>query len=470
MPTNEHQESTTEQAQEQKFDLDGFYKAHSPNKFAKALLLDRMFIKFIVGEPFFASMLRNCIRKYTWDVPTAAVSYDDRSGRFCLYVNPLFFSELTEDERNAVLAHEMCHLVYEHVTKKTPSDLKEAVARFNDLSDKTTLSKEEAEDLLSAEHKVKMLRQRWNIATDLTINSMLPNIPKGRVLKATGDQVLRPCIPGEGDFVAFEVGQNSENYYRLLAKFKEFGNENVRYVIDEHDWSGSNGESNGDADENGTKIGRKTIIKSELGRVIRRAFSESAKSNQWGSVSQSMRERIETYLNPQIDWKAVLRQFVRCSIRGERYSTFKRINRKYPYQHPGRARRRTSNIAVAVDQSGSVTTPELVAFFSELANLANDVTFHVIPFATSVNPDHVFKWRKGETKLAERVMTGGTDFNAPTKFVNDDPIYDGLIIFTDMFAPEPIACKAQRMWVTATDESRWEFRPEREYAVQINLK
>ena len=52
-------------------------------------------------------------------------------------------------------------------------------------------------------------------------------------------------------------------------------------------------------------------------------------------------------------------------------------------------------------------------------------------------------------------MCGGTDFNAPTKWVNDKG-FDGHIILTDMAAPKPVASKCQRMWVTTQDCLRYQ--------------
>ena len=90
----------------------------------------------------------------------------------------------------------------------------------------------------------------------------------------------------------------------------------------------------------------------------------------------------------------------------------------------------------------------LAAFFSELNKLAEIAEFTVIPFDTEVATDKVYTWKKGQTKATERVLTGGTCFNAPTKFVNEKGGFDGLIICTDMEAPKPVRCNVQRLWIT----------------------
>jgi len=89
----------------------------------------------------------------------------------------------------------------------------------------------------------------------------------------------------------------------------------------------------------------------------------------------------------------------------------------------------------------------LQAFFSELNKLAEIAEFTVIPFDSQVGEDKIYVWKKGATRKTERVMCGGTCFNAPTKYVNEHG-FDGHIILTDLMAPKPIRSKCQRMWMT----------------------
>ena len=89
----------------------------------------------------------------------------------------------------------------------------------------------------------------------------------------------------------------------------------------------------------------------------------------------------------------------------------------------------------------------LAAFFSELNELAAIAQFTVVPFDTEVCEDKVYVWKKGTHRRTERVLHGGTCFDAPTRYVNEQG-FDGHIILTDMMAPKPIASKCQRMWMT----------------------
>ena len=95
----------------------------------------------------------------------------------------------------------------------------------------------------------------------------------------------------------------------------------------------------------------------------------------------------------------------------------------------------------------------LAAFFAELNTLAKLAEFTVIPFDTQVAEDKVFVWKKNQNRPWERVLCGGTCFDAPTRYVNEHQ-FDGHIVLTDMCAPKPIPSKCQRMWMTDSHNAR----------------
>ena len=98
----------------------------------------------------------------------------------------------------------------------------------------------------------------------------------------------------------------------------------------------------------------------------------------------------------------------------------------------------------------------LSAFFGELNKLADLATFTVIPFDTRVDEALVYTWKKGQKVSPKRVMTGVTDFDAPTQYVNNKG-FDGHIVLTDMAAPKPIASLCQRMWMTTKACLRYQY-------------
>ena len=217
--------------------------------------------------------------------------------------------------------------------------------------------------------------------------------------------------------------------------------------------SGEGSEGDGNLDdhsgwEEAADSAASALAKERLKNAMKEAAQEAAsKSKGFGSISAELKKEILKRLETKVDWKKVLRYFVKTSQRSERRASIKRINKRYAYIHPGKKVQRRAKIAIAIDQSGSVSDDMLQAFFGELNKLAKLAEFTVVPFDTEVDESKVYVWKKGESKKAERVLCGGTCFDAPTEWANNNNV-DGVIILTDMEAPKPKACKAQRMWMT----------------------
>ena len=385
--------------------------------------------RLLVSEPFFAALSRRVDKRASTVVPTAGVRVNPDNAQFELIYNPEYFEGLNDNQRTGVLIHEFYHLVFEHVLSRLPDELVEVI---------------KAKDTRDVPREKQQLFKLWNIAADLSINCMIgaENLPD------------KCCMPGGERFEELESFQTAEYYYEYLKEMREqkkqedgegepggegdLSDELSEGQFDSHDgW----GESDATTSE---------IAKERLKDNIKQAAQEAAKSNNWGTVSREMRKEIMERLTTKVDWRRVLRYFVKTSQKAEKRSTPRRLNNRYPFIHPGKKVRRQASIAVSIDQSGSVSDNMLAAFFSELNKLADIATFTVIPFDTEVDANKVFVWKKGENRKRERVLYGGTCFNAPTKYVNDND-FDGHIVLTDMCAPKPVRSKCQRMWMTTTE-------------------
>lgn len=373
--------------------------------------------RLLMDEPFFSAVSRRIDKRATYGIPTAGVMVNPKTAQFELLYNPEFFEGLTDDERRDVLKHEFYHITFLHVTDRMP----------------------EGENI-----------KRWNIATDLAINSHLYNLPKGGL------------IPGEGPFKDLPKGMSAEWYLANLPKKKTDKQEQEYYEAGDTD--GDDGDQGSyDIEEletldDHTGWGQcsqevKDMAKERLKEIIKKAGEECSKSNSWGSVSAECRKNIMKILDSKIDWKKVLRYFVKTSQKANRSSSIKRINRRYAYIHPGRKSNRVARIAVSIDQSGSVDDGMLAKFFAELNKLAEIAEFTVIPFDTVVDESLIWVWKKGKKVKVERQMTGGTDFDAPTEYVNGKG-FDGHLILTDLMAPKPRPSKCQRMWLTTAEYAK----------------
>jgi len=399
--------------------------------------------RLLMDEPFFAALSRRINKVSSTLLPTAGVRVNPDTAQFEMLYNPEFFLKLSDAERKDVLKHEFYHLVFEHVTSRKPEGI-------NPLT--------------------------WNFATDLAINSHLENLPKG-------------CLkPGQGPFSDFQSGLSAEAYLNLLQKKqenedkgKDNNSDDGEETNEKDDSSGNNAQGNGngegfddgqfDSHEGWGTADSTTeeIAKERLKEFVKKAAEEANKSNNgWGSVPANCRRNIMDRLKTHVDWKKVLRYFVKTSTRANKRNTVKRLNKRYAYIHAGSKVTRRANIAISVDQSGSVDDEMLKAFFSELNKLAKLASFTVIPFDTRVDESLIYEWKQGQNHKTERVMCGGTCFNAPTEYVNKHG-FDGHLILTDLMAPKPKASKCQRMWMTTKYYAEHPYFKTNERILAINV-
>ena len=195
----------------------------------------------------------------------------------------------------------------------------------------------------------------------------------------------------------------------------------------------------------------KELVKGKVKAIVDRAVKAAdAQANGWGNIPAELREQIRASVTPVVNWRNVLRQFVGNLARGERANSIKRINKRFPYIHPGTKRGYVAKLLVAIDQSGSVDDTQLAIFFSELAALTKKVSVTILPFDCSADLKDSFEWKKGAKVEAKRVRGGGTDFNAPTRILNDPKNrgrWDGMLILTDGECNKPSPSRIKRGWV-----------------------
>ena len=386
--------------------------------------LDDYTYRLLESEPFFASLSRRINKTKSDAVPTAGVRVTDQ-GQFEMVYNPKFFEDLTPIQRTGVLKHEFYHLVFDHVTGRLPP-----------------------------EGMTKM----WNIATDLAINShLIGELPEGG------------CFPQQAPFEDYPLGQSAEYYFKMLKEDEQFNNDQG-----DGDGQGESGDGDGQSGQGGgsglpdsfddhsgwggdhltdeQREAIRDVAKERLKEAMKDAVNEiNSNGRGWGSVGADTRKAIQDFITPKVDWRKVLRYFIKTSQRASKRSTPRRVNKRFPYIHSGKRVTRQANIAISIDQSGSVSDQMLALFFSELSALAKYATFTIIPFDTEVDPNKVWVWKKGQRHTFERVLCGGTNFDAPTEYVNKRGDFDGHIILTDMEAPKPKPSKCQRMWATTPE-------------------
>jgi predicted metal-dependent peptidase len=409
--------------------------------------------RLLRDEPFFAALSRRIDKRSSKAIPTAGVCVNPDTAQFEMLYNPDFFKEMSDPHKRGVLIHEFYHLVFEHVTSRKPEGVPHLA---------------------------------WNVAADLSINCLIgkDNLPE------------MCCYPGEGKFAEYPAGKTAEYYLKMIQNDEQFKGDDGKGCKGEGNSDGQ-GEGSGSAgDESGNEQGSgkgnglgdgqfdahegwgdskvseeaKEMARERLKDMTRKASEEASSAGRgWGSVSNSVKKEIMKRLKTKIDWRKVLRSFIGSAQRADKSTSIRRINRRFPYIHAGKKVNRVANIAISIDQSGSVSDAELNAFFSELNKLADLATFTVIPFDSSVAEDKVYVWKKGEKRKWERVLYGGTDFNAPTAYVNKRN-FDGHIVLTDLYAPKPKASRCRRMWMASKYNVEHAYFKTNERIIAIDVK
>ena len=150
-----------------------------------------------------------------------------------------------------------------------------------------------------------------------------------------------------------------------------------------------------------------------------------------------MRERILATLKPKLDYRAVLRQFRASILSVNRVLTRMKPNRRYGFLYMGSRRDFSTRLLVAVDVSGSIGSDDLVRGFSVVNQFFTYGvnTVDVIQFDTEIK-GQVLSLKRARRDIAV-AGRGGTNFAPVMAYIDTHRDYDGLIIFTDGYAPVP---------------------------------
>tara|TARA_B100001989_G_C24482845_1_gene435387 strand:- start:71 stop:1129 length:1059 start_codon:yes stop_codon:yes gene_type:complete len=299
----------------------------------------------------------------------------------------------------------------------------------------------------------------WNYATDLAINSTIPEkeLPEGGLIPGKSlsyekDQLDQLSEKEKESFLklsnlieSFPKNKTSEYYFEKLINdpdIKEYL-ENEEKIIqigfDDHNgWD--------DIPED-----QKELLEGKIKEIIKEA-AEEANNRNWGSITSEMRQEIMKMLSNEIKWESLLKRFCGFTKRDERISSRRKLNRKYPGVHSGFKKIYKPMIAVYIDESGSVSNEELSKFYSELDNLSNRTDFYVYKFDHQVDEKSSFLWKKNSRPDIRRNLVGGTCFNSVTKHaIKNKKKFDGYIVLTDGGAPKPdISRGLKRCWILAT--------------------
>lgn len=361
----------------------------------RAEVLDRIIVArvgLLLRHPFFGNMATRLRIEAADDwCPTAATD-----GRH-LYFNTQFFHAMDNKEIEFVIAHEILHCVYDHLTRR--------------------------------EHRDPKL---YNIAADYVVNNLLVRDRIGAKPKVVD------CFQ---DF-KYDKWTSEEVYDDLFKNAKKIDIDSLGELLDEHlDWDDEDGDGDQDGEGKGGKgNGRPRYSKEEIQQIkdeIKEAMIQASQSAGAGNTPGDIQRMIKDLTEPKMNWRQLLRQQIQSTIRND--YTFARPSRKGWHTGailPGMNFDETIDICVSIDMSGSIGNDQAKDFISEVKGIMDEYKDYKIKlwcFDTKVYNEQDFTADCGEDLLDYQVMGGGgTDFDANWKYMKHNDIQPKkFIMFTD---------------------------------------
>ena len=356
-------------------------------------------VQMLFKYPFFAQLaIRLKLVEVTdaW-CPTAAT--DGRN----MYYNPHFFKVLTQAEITFVVAHEVLHCVYDHMTPM-----------------------QEGWD-----------KRLFNIAADYIINMDLTKTGVGE-------------MPAVGLLDWQYEGWNSVEVYNHLKELKDKGELppelqtlDVHIMIDEDGNIEVKDGSEGDGEEGkgeGKGPGKPKLSKEEKQQIaneIKEAMINAAQNAGAGDVPAGIKRMIDQMTAPKLKWQELVNANIESCVRSN--YTFMRPTRRGWHSDaimPSMERDQEIDVCITMDMSGSITNKQGMHFITEVHGMMQQFSqykLRIWTFDTEVYGYDEFTSDDGrDITEFELLGGGGTDFMCNWKYMKENQIEpQQLIMFTD---------------------------------------
>ena len=317
------------------------------------------------------------------DVPTACTNGID-----CLY-GTKFIKDMVDSDLRGLIMHENLHKTFQH--------------------------------MFLWQHLYEEDGRTANKACDYVINLIIDDIrmrsggfitlPKGGLL----DERFR--------------NMDSQTVYNILREEKDEqnpgnGEDGGDQGFDDHDWESGKGMSQEEIEQ----VGK------EINQAIRQGQLMAGKLG--GNQSRALGSLIE----PKVNWREQLREFVSSTAVGKDISTWQRVNRRW-LQHgiymPSTITENVGRIVVAVDTSGSIGGAALNAFLSEVQGICVNTKpekVDLLYWDTDVAAHEVYTQEQLDklTSSTKPAGGGGTDVTCVAEYLKDNQIKpECVIVLTD---------------------------------------
>jgi predicted metal-dependent peptidase len=240
--------------------------------------------------------------------------------------------------------------------------------------------------------------------------------------------------------------QNFEFYYRELEKFNF-----SRDAEQEPDESSSMAVSE---PKEASELWQEDQFMAEK---IKSILEWSHSNMQWGTMPGNFVQTLIASLRPVIDYRKILSAFRATVLSSDKMLTRFKPSRRYGFSYMGKKNQFTTGILIAVDVSASISDDDVEVFYSVINRFFKYgiKSIDVLQFdATVKEPLLTMQKAKESINVHGR---GGTDFQPVIDFFEKSKKrYDGLIIFTDGYAPAPAMSQhsiRKTLWICDNKEN-----------------
>lgn len=311
---------------------------------------------------FFASLALRLKPVPDWNQKTA--STDGREFRY----SPAYMAGLTPAEMLGTIAHAVMHCALAHFARCESRD-----------------------------------DARWQTACDLAVNPML---------RECGFELPAGSEYPDDDRHGLPVGLTAEEYYEKLQSKEDSGSAAPDVGEGDGDGQGDghgNGQGSGPAGVHSPPDPAAAADAQARWQVATAQASQAAKTR--GEMPADLARMIGEILQPEADWRAVLREFVSCAARDDySWSRPSRRSHSLGMYLPGIRSDAMGTVAVLIDTSGSVGEEELSRFAAELQDALTVYPCKAVILYHDSAVAHRQEWQPSDGPLVlEPKGGGGTD-------------------------------------------------------------
>jgi len=292
-----------------------------------------------------------------------------------------------------------------------------------------------------------------NKAADYVVNDMIMEISK-----KYPDLVQ---LPKGGLYDPQYHNMSMREVYKLLKSKKGGGGGGGKPDKEGEKGSGSGGgEYEFDKHDFGKQMTQEEA--KEMDGKIDRAIREGALLA--GRLGIDLPRSISDLLNPVIDWKKELADFVTSSCKGKDEYTWRKFNRRVISNDiylPTVENETIGEVVVAIDTSGSIGQEQLNEFASELVSICEAVSpdaVRILWWDTKVHGEQLFTDNYDQIgSMLKPLGGGGTRVSSVAEYINKKKINaECVLVFTDGYLESDVVwnISAPTLWMV-TENKNW---------------